>query len=156
MILYHGSDLEIKKPDLEHSRNNVDFGRGFYTTPIYEQAQKWCGKFIRRGKPGIVSYYQFDEEYMKNLSVLRFDSYSEEWLDFILNCRKGMDFTDYDVVIGGVANDKVYNVVELFFDGLIDKGEAIKRLRYEKPNMQVCLRTESALRCLTFEGSDIL
>lgn len=58
MILYHGSDLEIEKPDLEHSRNNVDFGRGFYTIPIYEQAQKWCGKFIRRGKNGIISYYQ--------------------------------------------------------------------------------------------------
>lgn len=44
MILYHGSYLEIVKPDLKHSRDNVDFGRGFYTTPIYEQAEKWCGE----------------------------------------------------------------------------------------------------------------
>lgn len=29
-------------------------------------------------------------------------------------------------------NDKVFNTVELFFDGLIDKKEAIERLRYEK------------------------
>lgn len=36
MILYHGSYVEIAKPDLKHSRLNVDFGRGFYTTPIYE------------------------------------------------------------------------------------------------------------------------
>ena len=59
---------------------------------------------------------------------------SEEWLDFILNCRSGKDSMDYDFVVGGVANDKVFNTVELFFDGLIDKTEAINRLRYEKPN----------------------
>lgn len=31
----------------------------------------------------------------------------------------GKDATDYDLVVGGVANDKVFNTVELFFDGLI-------------------------------------
>ena len=39
MILYHGSFLEIVKPDLVHSRPKVDFGRGFYVTPIYEHLQ---------------------------------------------------------------------------------------------------------------------
>ena len=62
MILYHGSNLEINKPDLVYSRDNVDFGKGFYTTPIYEQAVKWCGKFKRRGQKGIVSKYKFDME----------------------------------------------------------------------------------------------
>lgn len=38
MMLYHGSYLEIARPDLKHSRINVDFGKGFYTSPIYEQA----------------------------------------------------------------------------------------------------------------------
>ena len=46
MTLYHGSFLEITKPDLVHSRPNIDFGRGFYVTPLYEQAAKWCGKFM--------------------------------------------------------------------------------------------------------------
>lgn len=90
------------------------------------------------------------------LKSLRFDSYSEAWLDFILNCRSGKDSSDYDLVIGGVANDKVFNTVELFFDGLIDKEEAIKRLRYEKPNMLICFRSEKALNCLYFEGSEVL
>ena len=44
MNLYHGSYLEITKPDLKHSRQNVDFGGGFYTTSLYEQAVKWCGE----------------------------------------------------------------------------------------------------------------
>ena len=68
----------------------------------------------------------------------------------------GKDSTDYDLVVGGVANDKVFNTVELFFDGLIDKTEAISRLRYEKPNLQICFRTEKALSLLHFEGSETL
>ena len=154
MILYHGSYLEITKPDLNHSRSNVDFGRGFYVTPLYEQAAKWCGKFKRRGKDGIISRYTFDENMEKELKTLKFNSYSEDWLNFILNCRSEKDLTDYDLVIGGVANDKVFNTVELFFDGLIDKTEAIKRLCYEKPNLQICFRTEKALEYLSFEGSE--
>lgn len=68
----------------------------------------------------------------------------------------GKDATDYDLVVGGVANDKVFNTMELFFDGLIDKAEAIKRLRYEKPNVQICFRRERALSLLHFEGSEIV
>ena len=133
----------------------VDFGRGFYTTPLYDQAVKWCEKFKRRGKSGIVSRYDFDEKAYQELKVLKFDSYSEEWLDFILKCRTGNDATDYDIVIGGVANDKVFNTVELYFDNLIDKGEAIRRLRYEMPNLQICFRTQKALNeYLHYEGSD--
>ena len=50
MKVYHGSWMEIAEPDLKHSRTDVDFGKGFYTTPLREQAVKWCGKFKRRGK----------------------------------------------------------------------------------------------------------
>lgn len=154
MMLYHGSFIEIRNPDIKHSRENVDFGRGFYATPIYEQAVNWCGKFKRRGKGSVVSCYEFDEKAFRDLKVLQFDAYSEEWLDFILVCRRGEDITDYDIVTGGVANDRVFNTIELLVDGLIDKTAAINRLRYEKPNLQVCFRTERALAgYLSFEGS---
>ncbi len=146
----------VDKPDLTHSRPNVDFAGGFYTTSIYEQAEKWCRRFKYRSRDGIISSYEFDETAYEALKVLKFDSYSEEWLDFILNCRRGQDSTDYDIVIGGVTNDKVFNTVELYFDGLIDKKEAINRLRYEKPNLQIAFRTEKALSYLKFEGSEKL
>lgn len=153
MKIYHGSWIEVSVPDLKHSRTDVDFGKGFYVTPIREQAVKWCGRFKRRGKQGIVTSYIFDDCAIQNLNVLKFDSYSEEWLDFILNCRREKDSSDYDIVMGGVANDKVFNTVELYFDHLIDKKEAINRLKYEKPNMQICFRTISALETLRYEGS---
>ena len=84
MKVYHGSWMEIAEPDLKHSRTDVDFGKGFYTTPLREQAVKWCGKFKRRGKQGIVTTYEFDESTSSSLKILSFDSYSEEWLDLLL------------------------------------------------------------------------
>lgn len=157
MRIYHGSYMEISKPDITHSRTNVDFGRGFYTTPLLEQARKWCGKFKGKKKSAVVSAYDFDELAFKECRALRFNAYSEEWLDFILRCRRGEDISNYDIVMGGVANDKVFNTVELFFDGLIDKSEAIKRLRYEKPNFQIAFRSQKVIdKYLSFEGSEQL
>ena len=157
MILYHGSCVEVSAPDTLHSRKNVDFGIAFYTTPIYEQAKKWAEKFGKRGKPAIISRYQFDEKALQECNVCIFETYSEEWLSFILDCRSCKDQSNYDIVIGGVANDKVFNTVELFFDGLIDRDEAIKRLKYEKPNLQVAFRSQDTIdRYLQFEGSEQL
>ena len=86
---------------------------------------------------------------------MKFTSYSEEWLNFILTCRSGRDSTNYDIVIGGVANDKVFNTIELYLDNLIDKKEALQRLRYEKPNLQLCFRSQKALGTyLHYEGSE--
>ena len=48
MILYHGGAEEIANPDLAHSRRAVDFGAGFYVTPIYDQAKRWSEKRKRR------------------------------------------------------------------------------------------------------------
>lgn len=154
MMLFHGSYTAIDKPDLTHSRCNADFGRGFYVTPIYDQAANRCGRFKRRGQNGIISKYTYDEDRQGDLKTLTFGGYSEPWLDFILNCRSGNDSSAYDLVIGGVANDKVFNTVELFFDGLIDKKEAIRRLRFEAPNLQLCFRSNAALSLLHFAGSD--
>lgn len=157
MILFHASYTEISKPDIIHSRVEVDFGRGFYTTPLIGQAEKWCEKFKKKGKTAFINQYNFNEEALTMCRVLRFDFYSEDWLDFIVNCRRGKDNTDYDIIIGGVANDKVFNTVELYNDSLIDKAEAIKRLRYEKPNAQIAFRTQKIIdQYLTFERSRLL
>lgn len=139
MILYHGSYLAIENPDLLHSRPNLDFEKGFYLTSIREQAVKWCERF---------------EDLFQRLKVLQFDTYSEEWLVFILACRSGKDSSDYDAVCGGITNDQVFNTVELYFENLIDKTEAIKRLRYEKPNMQIAFRTDVAFTCLRYMGCE--
>ena len=157
MMIYHGSYREIKKPDISYSRKNVDFGQGFYTTTVLEQAQKWCKKFKDKGKDAVVSFYDLDESTLKKYKILQFKNYSEEWLDFIISCRSAKDTSDYDVIMGGVANDKVFNTVELFLDNLIVKKEALKRLRYEKPNFQIAFRNQDVIeKCLIFQRSETL
>jgi hypothetical protein len=157
MTLYHGSYLAVDSPDISHSREKVDFGRGFYTTPIKEQAVRWSSRFKRKRGQSIVSAYEIDEaELLNNSEILNFESYSDEWLDFILDCRRGQDTSDYDVVIGGVANDKVFDTIELFFENLIDKREALQRLRYETPNLQYCFRNQDIIdRYLKFISSEV-
>ncbi len=152
MILFHGSYMTVNKPDLDHSRNLVDFGKGFYVTPIFEQAKNWCNRYKKLGQQAIVSIYNLDESCFRILKLLNFEHYSLDWLEFVVSCRKGLDKSNYDVVIGGVANDRVFNTVELYLDGLIDKQEAIGRLRQEEINLQIAFRSELALSYLTFEG----
>ena len=154
MILYHGGAEEIAAPDLLHSREAVDFGAGFYVTPIFEQAKRWSEKRKRRMGTAVVSRYEFDESAAANLKVLRFESYSEAWLDFIVRCRALQDDSVWDIVSGGVANDKVFDTLEAFFDGFATKAQTIDRLRMETPNMQLCFRTAAALQMLRFAGSE--
>lgn len=154
MTLYHGGTEEIVNPDLSHSRKAVDFGAGFYVTPIYDQAKRWSEKRKRRTGYAVVSHYEFDESTASNLKVLRFESYSEAWLDFIVKCRALEDGSDWDIVSGGVANDRVFDTLEAFFDGFATKAQTIDRLRMETPNMQFCFRTTAALQTLRFIGSE--
>ena len=158
MILYHGSYLVIEKPDISFSRANVDFGRGFYVTPIKEQAESWSERFKRKYGQSVLSLYETDERALRqNLSVLEFADYSDEWLEHIVACRSGETVGEYDVVIGGVANDRVFDTIQLYLDGLVHKEEAIKRLRYERPNIQYCFRRQIVINeYLRFVASEVI
>jgi len=155
IFLYHGSYVQVAKPDLSFSRRELDFGTGFYTTSIKEQAEKWSLKFKKRHEQSIVSMYEFDEKIIDKIRVLKFNSYSEEWLDFVVLCRTGKNLEEnYDLIIGGIANDDVFNTLQLFLDKLIPKQETLKRLQYEKPNIQYCFKNQSIIDAhLHFTGS---
>ena len=156
MILYHGSLEAVKKPDISYSRDNTDFGKGFYTTTIREQAEKWTNRFKRRFGYGTLSLYEVDDEDLrKNVSILEFETYSVQWLEFIAGSRMGEMTGHFDLVIGGVANDDVFNTLALYFRGFIEKEETIKRLRYEKPNVQYCFRNQAVIdKYLKYTGME--
>ena len=158
MIFYHGSFEKVERPDISFSRNNTDFGKGFYTTTIKSQAEKWTNRFKRRFGYGTLSLYEADDSALrKNVSVLEFETYSVQWLEFIAKCRQGETCGSFDLVIGGVANDDIFNTLSLFFRGYIEKEEAIRRLRYEKPNIQYCFRKQDVIdKYLRFIGKEIL
>jgi len=146
MKLYHGSNVMVQVPDADHSRDKIDFGRGFYVTPVYAQAVKWAERFKDGGMGAYLSVYEFDESALKTLRVLDFPDHSGEWLDFIVSCRMGNDTDEFDVIRGGVANDKVFDTCELYFRGLISKDTAIDRLKFTEPNLQLCLKNNRVIK----------
>jgi hypothetical protein len=162
MILYHGSYLAIEKPDLSMSRLRTDFGKGFYLTPLKDQAVSWSQRFLRERGTAIVSEYNFlpriEDQLPKDTKVLEFNTHSREWLDYITACRLGTPVdAEWDMVIGGVANDKVFDTLQLYFENLIDANEAIGRLRYNKPNFQYCFKRQYLIdKYLQFTGSEAI
>lgn len=154
MRVYHTSSCIVEQPDTAHSRSNLDFGRGFYVTTKREQAVSYAKRFILRRKTAFLNEYTFNDTAMSSFKVLRFDAYDENWLDFVMRCRKDEDRTDWDIVMGGIANDRVFTTVDLYFAGEITKREALGRLAYEKPNDQLCIRSQKALDVLlSFVGA---
>lgn len=156
MKLYHASNVAVPKPDVEHSRLALDFGKGFYLTSILEQAVNYGRRFTRRKQVAWLNVYELDfapEEW--NIRI--FESYDRNWLDFISSCRAGEDISEYEMVIGGIANDKVIQTLDRFFAGEIDAEQTLGSLKYENPNIQYCIRSQAMLdKCLTFIKSQKL
>jgi len=149
MILYHGSNQDFTRVDLLKSKDRRDFGKGFYTTTIREQALQWgYNMFNRFGGDGIF-LYEFEFSPSSDLLSKRFSKISDEWFDFILSNRTlgGLQH-NFDFVQGPVANDKTVLTITGFIDGLYTREEAIRRLRYSKTNDQVSLHTERAVSLL--------
>lgn len=145
MRVYHSSTLEIPYPDTVHSRQYLDFGKGFYLTTLQEQALLYAQRFLRLRKEAWLNVYELRED-LSCWKVLRFESYNEQWLDFIVRNRRGERVEDYDMVVGGIADDKVFRTIDLYLSGDMTKADALKRLTYEKPNIQLCIRSEAMLR----------
>ena len=155
MRLYHSSNIIVEHPDTLHSRQYLDFGRGFYLTSIYDQAVRYAQRFKRRGQQAWLNTYELSEENIGKWNVKRFKSYNKQWLDFVAQCRDGKDVGDYDMVIGGIANDRVIITLDRYFTGEITQKEALGLLRFEKPNIQYCIRSEQMLQaCLTYIESE--
>lgn len=140
MIVYHASYTVVTNVDLKYSRKYTDFSTGFYLTKNKAQAKKWAEKIISMNKTAYINQYLLDENKLSKYKVLKFNNYDKNWLDFICKCRNGDDDSDFDVVVGPIADDKVYETINLFFEGFIDEKEAIKRLKKNEPNNQICLR----------------
>jgi len=143
--IYHGSDVVVEKPEILQSSRLLDFGTGFYTTSRKEQAVRWAEKVSIRNntKKKLLSVYNFHLEKAKNeLNIIDFTYADEKWLDFVTANRRGKEILEeYDIVIGPVADDNVYLTIKLFETGVLDKDEALKRLKVEKLFDQILFHT---------------
>ena len=154
MKIYHGSIDRVEKPEIRIIKHRtLDYGYGFYTTTSYAQSIDWVKRRMDNQKvqKGFVNVYEFDEDAIKNLKCLIFDSPTEDWVDFVMNNRtiKGFEH-DYDIVYGPVANDRVYASFALYEGELIDKQTLISELKTYKLIDQYLFHTEKALEYVHF------
>ena len=154
MILYHGSDVEVKEPILLKVQRELDFGKGFYTTSDLEQAARWAERTAkRRGESNaFVTVYEVNEDELKNIRLLSFDSPNVEWLNFVVKNRKGEYIAgDWDIISGPVADDQTAQVIDLYLEGAYDEEEAIRRFLTQRLKDQYTFKTNEALKLLIFK-----
>lgn len=154
MLLYHGSNIEVSKPQILESDRCLDFGKGFYLTSSFEQAKRWAELTVKRRETGkaTVSVFDFDDISVSDLKILHFTQAQKEWLEYVTMNRKNQTISndDYDIVIGPVANDRTMPVISLYFAEIYDIEETIKRLMPQKLCDQYTFRTEKAIKKLKF------
>jgi hypothetical protein len=154
MKVYHGSSVEIIDIDLSKCEQYRDFGKGFYVTNIREQAKYWAE---RKGEDyntkGYVTEFEFIETAFEHwrFNVLRFDDYTEEWLDFVVMNRNHdlpVPAHNYDIVEGPVADDKVTQRIRFYLEGTISKQTFLKELKFFRHTHQICFCTHRSLQAL--------
>ena len=133
MELYHGSYMAIPSPEIVRGKFTKDFGEGFYCTELKRQA---------------VNYHRNDA-----LKILQFDGMTDEWLDFIVACRSGKPH-NYDIVIGAMANDQIYNYVADFMNGVLTREQFWVLAKFKYPTHQISFCTSDALKCITYKGHE--
>ncbi|MBP5789485.1 MAG: DUF3990 domain-containing protein [Neisseriaceae bacterium] len=157
MIVYHGSTIEVVSPDNQHSFRHLDFGQGFYVTEVLIQAERWAKRkadLIRQNYAIINEYEMIDNWQNFNVKIFNDDN-TEEWLDFVANCRNGNDlYKNFDLISGKVADDKVYRVVNMYLKGIFDKERALKELKIYENYQQIALISQQSINeLLTFKKS---
>jgi hypothetical protein len=156
MKLYHGSTTDIDRIDLQKSRPNKDFGRGFYLSADQQQAWR-MGEFkaLTEGGTPVLNTYLFDEQVLTSgeLRVLTFEGYTREWADFIFLNRNNRSIDpahDYDIVYGPIANDRVGVQIGKYEAGDITLDQFLENLKYMKGvTLQYFFGTERALAKLS-------
>ena len=155
MIVYHGSSVVVERPDVLHSYHPLDFGKGFYVTTVYEQAERWARRkaSLFGTDTAIVNRYQLSDD-RSGFRLKTFDEDLVEWIDFVCRCRDGaLDYEAYDLIYGKVANDKVFRVVDMYKSGIWDRDRALKEVRVYDTYDQLAFITQEAIdRLLTFDS----
>ena len=163
MILYHGSNTEVKEIVLKTCKPFRDFGRGFYLSDIRVQAENMAKRTVRIKGYGklILNVYEINDSFMRSndLKIKDFLTIpSEEWALFVMNNRNRYfsDLTDplcnqdckYDIVHGPVANDDMAVLFQQYEQKFIDIEMLKKRMTYKELSMQYSFHTEKAVELL--------
>ena len=170
MLLYHGSDHIIEKPEFGAGKKHNDYGRGFYCTQNIELAKEWA---VSEDADGYVNKYSI---YTSKLEVLDInsDKYTMmHWLGILLKNRIftlttplereakqyildnfNISLDGIDIVKGYRADDSYFSYARDFISGVISYEQLSKAMRLGKLGEQYCLISKKAFAALEYTGSE--
>lgn len=144
--LFHGSNVIVEHPDIRIRGYEKDFGYGFYCTAIESQAKKWA--LSKKGNH-VVNIYEF--EGYNGYKTKVFSEMTEEWLDFVIDCRRGRRH-DYDIVEGPMADDQIWNYIEDVVAGNISRTAFWELAKFKHPTHQIVFCTQEAIRSIKYSS----
>lgn len=154
LILFHGSKNGLDKVTENGSRNNCDFGCGFYLGETYDQALS----FVCENKNSSVYSFSCD---ITNLNILEFEC-SLEWMLAICYYRGTIKeyenneiindiikkIESADVIIAPIADNRMFYIMTLFTKGEINADVALHSLSASKLGKQYIFKTSKSIRRL--------
>lgn len=166
IILLHGTDHIIEKPDFLFINPYNDYGSGFYCTEVLEMAKEWAAK---ENKDGFVNRYKFNIDGLKVLNLLDGKHNILNWIAILLKYRKfnlnsqiaidareyvienfGIDVEGYDVIIGYRADDSYFSYAESFVENTLPLRMLNSALRLGKLGVQIVLKSKKAYSQIEF------
>ena len=155
VLLFHGSKSELEgEIDLNHSRDHVDLGIGFYAGDNYQQSLD----FICQKDDSSIYVLQVDYSDLKILDL----SISLEWM-LMIAINRGMleEYIDskkykevvnmlnsYDVIIAPIADNRMFNIIGDFANYTITTEQAIHALKSLSLGNQSVFKTEKAIKSI--------
>ena len=146
MKLYHTSDRIIQKPEVNHGRRNADFGPGFYLTPDREFTYRWARD------NSVVNEYELN---LDGLDVHTFKR-TVDCFEYIFHNRRADDRMKFDVIIGPIANDTIFDTMGMISSGFLSPEDALKLLMIRPEYTQVAIKTEKAIGKLKWIRAEMI
>jgi len=145
-MLFHSGFQVIRDPDIRIGRKNADFGQGFYLSDKEEFCRRWA-----RERKGLTTYLNRYEIVFSGLNVKHFIK-DEEWFNYIFENRAGRAdaLSEYDVIIGPIANDTIYDTWGIITSGQLKREQALQLLMIGPCYEQTVIKSDKALEALSF------
>lgn len=156
MLLYHGSKSGIQGDIEPRSRKACDFGRGFYMGDKPEQPKGLIVSYennmfyeIEYNTDGL-NVKTFKDDYIGKIDWALFIAYNrqpEKLSEYRQLCVRYKAYNElYDMIVGIIADDKMTQVMQLFFNGQMCDKAFIEAMQYVKLGNQYVLKTNEACK----------
>ena len=170
MLLYHGSDHVIKRPEFGAGKKHNDYGRGFYCTENIELAKEWA---VSEDADGYVNKYSIDTSRLSILDINSEQYTMLHWLGILLKNRIftlstplereakkyildnfNISLDGIDIVKGYRADDSYFSYARDFISGVISYEQFSKALKLGKLGEQYCLISQKAFTEIEYVGNE--